>query len=494
MYLLLILDSANIGSIARKYRDEPRPRQGLLRTREFLMKDLYTFDHTHEEALQTYNSVRKGYAGFFDEIKIPYMVAEADSGSIGGNLSHEYHFLTPKGEDNVVSCNKCDYVANEELARSGRVITNESEAEAGRRRSREYIYQRRISMVSADVFHIPDYLKSRIQSWYGISEDNKTLFQAILPVAKDVDDEGHTREARMNSHTIKSIFPEIDLSVESQDISYESAEQLVRIFDCRIPDSVVNAYNAHVDGKPINPFELKSETAIPDLDLLRISSGDRCPVCTTGLLQVQTAVELGHTFFLGTRYSEPLQASVASNYEPPMYEASVPRWSRRAYREEDLLRQQRVVTIQKTIQMGCHGIGVSRIIAAVADSLADEKGLNWPRAMAPFEVVVIPVKGLEKDAVDVLDRLGKGLENADSQRKSYSDTSTIDAILDDRDKDTAWKLKDADLIGYPVIVVMGKAWRKQKMCEVQCRRLQSLKVEVPVEKLNEYVLPMLASL
>lgn len=101
--------------VGRKYRDEPRPRQGLLRGREFLMKDLYTFDATEEQAIKTYDEVRKAYVAFLEDLRLPYLTARADSGNMGGTLSHEYHFASPQGEDTIISCDKCDYSINEEL-------------------------------------------------------------------------------------------------------------------------------------------------------------------------------------------------------------------------------------------------------------------------------------------------------------------------------------------------------------------------------------------
>ncbi|MCJ1234363.1 prolyl-tRNA synthetase [Varicellaria rhodocarpa] len=449
------------------------------------MKDLYTFDHSQEEALRTYSAVRRGYSEFFDEFKIPYVVAEADSGSIGGNLSHEYHFPTPKGEDNVISCDKCDYVANEELARTDTPILQEMAA--GHSGSMKRIYECRQSSGSPNYHDIPEHMRTHIQSWYGISDNGKVLFQAILPATKCLDRENRTREARVNPYAIKSVFPDADLRVESQNIVFGNFDQLVRVFDYRVSDSIATAYNEYFDSIAGIPFHLKTAEITSHLDVTRIDSGDLCPVCTTGTLRVQTAVELGHTFFLGTRYSEPLQASIASGHENLRSNET----SEKAITDMETLSPNSSTT---AIQMGCHGIGVSRIIAAVADSLADETGLNWPRVMAPFEVVVIPANGLEDDALEVLSRLDRDENTTTSQRKSHLDISAIDAILDDRKKDMSWKLKDADLIGYPVIIVLGRAWRKGRVCEVQCRRLKSLKVDVHVEQLNEFVSSLLDQL
>lgn len=269
------------------------------------MKDLYTFDSTSEAALKTYGEVRAAYADFFDELKMPYLVANADSGDMGGNLSHEYHFATPAGEDNVISCESCDHVTNEEL----------------------------------------------------------------------------------------------------------------------------------IEGP--------------------ISDSTKCPRCNAGPLKVQRAVELGHTFHLGTRYSEPLGAVINNHLGE-----------------------------RAALEMGCHGIGVSRLIGAVTSILADEKGLNWPRVMAPFEAVIVPAKGLGPDAEHVYDMLST----------SSGTGAPVDAVIDDRRHEMGWKFQDADLIGYPVIIVLGRGWKTGRKCEVQCRRLNSLKEEVPEADLVTFVNSLLGRL
>ena len=281
--------------IGRKYRDEPRPRQGLLRTREFVMKDLYTFDVSRKDALSTYETVRAAYSAFFDEFKVPYLVADADSGSIGGDISHEYHIVSAKGEDRVYTCTSCGFIVNEE-----KLVGNSS-----------------------------------------LNEEDGTC---------------------------------------------------------------------------------------------------SCPKCSSAMKSSKT-VELGHTFYLGTKYSKPLEANV---------EAKVPGTETVGDASND-----DQVTASTPIEMGCHGIGVSRLIAGMANVLSDGKGLHWPRVIAPFETVIITSSSAEKPATDLVDQL----------------SHSVDAVLDDRDQSLVWKMKDADLIGYPILIIFGRAWDKEGKCEVQCRRL-----------------------
>ncbi|KAK8050051.1 prolyl-tRNA synthetase [Apiospora phragmitis] len=361
--------------IGRKYRDELRPRQGVLRSREFLMKDLYTFDASIDAALQSYEEVRAAYSRLFDELKIPYVVAEASSGDIGGDLSHEYHLPSSIGEDMVISCNSCSYVANEELALARPPSQEQSVA------------------------------KARV--WRGVSKDRTSLVNVWYPNVPGLS------ESDINTHAIKSVVPELDSSMEdsiafwTQDSTQESESsrkvlKLINVVDRRMSPTVRESIKrgSHPQqlpaGSNLSVSSIKIETITSSeggqlINALRIRDGDNCAHCESGKLKVEKAVELGHTFHLGARYSKPLGANVQ-------------------------LRE----NVLTPMQMGCHGIGVSRIIGAVANHLADEKGLNWPRAIAPFEVVVIPGRSVpDEDANLVYDQL-------------VGEQQQVDAVLDDR--------------------------------------------------------------
>lgn len=386
----------------RKYRDEKRPRQGLLRAKEFMMKDLYTFDSSHETAINTYEEVRQAYTNLFDELKLPYLVADADSGNMGGKLSHEYHFVSPKGEDNVWSCESCSYVANEELVEKSAPMTDLDAVAAPEKTSPPLIFT-------------------------GITTDRKTSIRIILPRPSDTPAEAQPPweniSSFVNLHAIKRFYPDLDTGIESATLS----KLLPAVEDRKTLYSPSLAYlNKTTSLSPDNNSRT-AEEADANIDVSPTRPGDACPRCATGTLDVQKAIEVGHTFHLGTRYSDPLSALVV-----------VPNSSQK-----------------EAIHMGCHGIGVSRLIGSIASLLADSAGLNWPRAVAPFEAVVLTApKIADEDGVGVYDAL-KG----------------IDAVIDDREgKNLGWKLKDTDLIGYPVVVVLGKAWKEGKV-EVQCRRL-----------------------
>ncbi|KAL8739070.1 MAG: hypothetical protein Q9181_000252 [Wetmoreana brouardii] len=453
--------------ISRKYRDEPRPRQGLLRTREFLMKDLYTFDATSQKAMETYDQARNAYKAFFDELRIPYVVADADPGPIGGSLSHEYHVPTLSGEDTIVSCASCTFAANEELARSRAAVKNNERS-------------------TADL--------APHQSWFGISKDKCHLVEAILPryPGSGENQSRRRREAHINQHLIKTLHPNLDLGIEralgtfvdywkehqpsgeSWDSKRPPMPRLTRIYDYRISQSFIDHQTLVNNTSPLTQQLLEivgSRTFIDasSLDLARIQDGDECPKCGNHSLKLQQAVELGHTFYLGDRYSKPMNATCTTSPAQQVDDRSID-----AQENQDCSAP--VKQGQAYFQMGCHGIGVSRIIAAVADSLADTQGLLWPSVMAPFEAAILATEEHKAAAEEVWDIL--------TGQEPGSDP--IDAVLDDRDKGLGWKLKDADLIGFPVVILLGSIYSKRRFCEVWVRRLGS-RQKVAMKNLRHYV-------
>ena len=492
---------------ARKYRDEPRPRQGLLRTKEFLMKDLYTFDATTEQALQTYENVRRAYNAFFRELKIPYLTAEASSGEIGGDISHEYHFPSQKGEDNLVCCGSCNYVANEELAESriaraykhSKTMDEDVVVPQGVDRSNSKTSNSELGPLDQG-----EHLDAKIGSqagkctnqWVGISQDRSTLVYAFLPHevgTREVTGNEHGfRKTEINPYAIKRIFPEIDLGAENPlelfkaEQSTAIAEQkagrtarILRVVDMRytlqhsLPDLPILP---SISSRGLDvPVEDKLAEGDDTVDLVRIETGDSCPNCEEGALKIESAVELGHTFHLGTRYSKPLAATINADLSRKNSQQGASGPSS----------QSATPSSQIPVQMGCHGIGVSRLIAAVADSLADDKGLNWPRIIAPFEAIIIPTKGMEGEAADVYDLL--------TCSTGQHSQGPIDAILDDRKRDFGWKIKDADMIGYPIVVILGRGWKSDRECEVQCRRL-IIKERISANSLKAFVEGLLQQL
>ncbi|TVY43182.1 Proline--tRNA ligase [Lachnellula subtilissima] len=448
----------------------------------------YLLSPTHEEEITTLYACTKFFERhmlvFFDELKIPYLVAEADSGDMGGNLSHEFHFPTAK-------------VANMWPTRSWLMAQcyppNPSLRKIPPRHSRTSL------LPSATR------IRKKLSSWKGISKDRSTLFTVFfMPSALSLSPASDVADGReVNVHAIKAAFPEIDNSIENPgDLWWESApnpsdtadnatlarpRQILNILDGSMSESLRKTFAEGVITLSKDPsatlgftHQLNCVVQHPvtgkPFNLLRIKNGDRCPRCSEGHVKINKAIELGHTFHLGSRYTKPLEGHVTVPYEIIKNQEA----------DFEFLPNVKDSTSgrQVVVQMGCHGIGVSRIIGAVADTLADKNGLNWPRVMAPFEAVVIANKSGEEGTSDVYDAISQA---------HPSGGTTIDLVLDDRVKPFAWKMKDADLVGYPVIVVVGRRWAAERICEVQCRRLK-IKEDVHIADLSNHVRSLLERL
>lgn len=295
------------------------------------MKDLYTFDTTEKAALATYQLVRAEYRNFFEALGVPYVEVEASSGNMGGSLSHEYHFLSPLGEDTIIICESCGFAANEEI------------------------------------------LPKKAESQY--------------------------------KH--------------------------------------------------------------------------QCPRCTGSKISTHRAIEIGHTFHLGTRYTEPLGVSTSL---PTTAQSPTPPITESGTQGVDISVQANS-TSRVPLQMGCHGVGVSRLIGAVAAMTADEKGLSWPPVMAPYHVVVVfdgPKPPTNPDFPEILNHYSHFANRIGGIKYQGPWGTTvaphISIVFDDRDRPLPWKLKDADLTGYPIIIVVGKSFKQSGKYEIQCRSSPQLSV------------------
>ncbi|KAL8677562.1 MAG: hypothetical protein Q9186_006023 [Xanthomendoza sp. 1 TL-2023] len=435
------------------------------------MKDLYTFDASPQEAQQTYDKVCMTYKSFFDELRIPYLVAKADSGSIGGHLSHEYHFPLANGEDTVISCGSCSYATNEELAKGERGTTS------FKRSTDDWVPQ---------------------HSWFGVSKDRLQLVEAIVPQATPSSEDPSTTKTptEVNPYLMRALYPDLDLSIEdplrvfvdhwSKQRS-SAASQAVKdlpslscIYDYRVSQSFIDTNPLSDKRSPLiqklSEIVGWNKSISPEcIDLARFRDGDRCPSCGKHSIKTQQAVELGHTFYLGDRYSNPLDATFAAAQHAvvPKSPATTAPATKDPATESRALAQGR-----RPFQMGCHGIGISRMIAAVADSVSDKQGLLWPRVMAPYEAVILATPEHKAAAAEVWDLL------------SFPKQGSVEAVLDDRDRGLGWKMKDADLIGFPIVIILGRHYGPQELCEISIRRLGT-KENIPVTDLKEYIVTKL---
>lgn len=293
---------------------------------------------------------------------------------------------------------------------------------------------------------------------YFVTKDRLTLVQAVFPkysLAVSKPAERQRIPSEINIPAIKAALPDIDLDMSIEEPlkfwKRGPISMLINVLDPRIPPGKYSRFHDVVTENR------RAKVGNDPILLTRTFPGDLCSACKHGRVQIQTAIEIGHTFYLGTRYSKPLNASVVDKKDK-----------------------------QTFLEMGCHGIGVSRLIAATAAVMSDEKGLNWPASIAPFDVAILPSAANMSDGEAIYMNLVSMSPNSDG-------SASFDPVLDDRDKTLGWRLKDADLIGYPIIVVVGNAWTERKRVDVQCRRL-AFREESALQDLPEICARLLARL
>ena len=417
--------------IAPKFRDEPRPRSGLLRVRQFMMKDAYSFDIDAAGLDVSYKKHYETYCRIFDRCGLKYMVVEADSGAMGGKESHEFMVRTPAGEDQIVSCDGCSYAANIEKATSKLWPVDDLAAEGdGRPLEVHTPGQKTIEDVARFLGVSP---KNKIKTLALMAEEKdqktgKVKSRAIVVLMRG---DHQLNEAKLNATVAVATRPMDEAEIKALfqspagylgPVGIEWAKDLKK--DVGLPVLLVDrALEGRVNligGANKQDYHLKNLTPGKDFhptayaDLRAVTAGEGCPNCGKPL-RIDTAVEIGHIFKLGYRYSESMGARVLDKNGKEV-----------------------------TPIMGCYGIGIERILTAAVEQSNDENGFWLPPAIAPFEIVVTPVNvkdaSLLSAAVDLATRL---------------EAAGFDVILDDRNERPGVKFKDADLVGIPFRITVG---------------------------------------
>lgn len=416
----------NLYQIQTKFRDEIRPRFGVMRAREFIMKDAYSFDVDDEGAGRSYETMRKAYNRIFERCGLTFKAVEADSGPIGGSYSHEFMVLAATGEDLILSCSSCSYAANLEKAEiAAPVSTALREAPAG---EPEKVYTpdaRTIEEVCGLLEVRPENLiKTLIYATdqgvvaalvRGDHEVNEAKLRRAagcetLELADEAVIEKHTRAPR-------GFAGPVGLSVRT-------------IADYALLDSGPFVAGANEEDYHLKNVWLSRDARVDVIaDIRNAREGDPCPRCGKGSLEAIRGIEVGHIFKLGTKYSKAMNA---------------------AFLDED--------GTQKPIVMGCYGIGVGRVLAAAIEQHADENGIVLPASLAPFQVLVLPVSVHEEEVLGAASKLYDQLE-----------ARGVDVLLDDRDARPGVKFMDADLIGVPYRVTVGARGLKEGIVEIKER-------------------------
>ncbi|MBA2661192.1 MAG: proline--tRNA ligase [Bradymonadaceae bacterium] len=422
----------NLYQIQTKFRDEPRPRFGLMRGREFIMKDAYSFDTDEQAALQSYDVMFETYNRICRRLGFEYRAVEADTGNIGGSRSHEFQVLAETGEDEIVSCSQCSYAANVEKAE----IRVESSARADDAELKALTQlatpgQRTIEEVSKFLKQKPAKLV-------------KTLIYLAdeTPIAVLVRGDHQANElkikAYLNAHTeisCRELNLAADVEVErvtNAALGFAGPVGLqIPIFADLAVEGLANfivganAVDAHfVNTNHGRDFEVRAFA-----DLRQARGGDLCARCG-GSFESHRGIEVGHVFFLGDKYSKAMNATFADE-----------------------------AGHEHAMQMGCYGIGVTRILAAVVEQNHDENGIIWPMAISPYHVTILPLQNQDEEVVALAERLYAELMAAG-----------VEVLLDDRDMRAGFKFKDADLVGIPLRINIGSRGVKDGQVELKLRR------------------------
>jgi prolyl-tRNA synthetase len=414
----------NLYQIEWKYRDEFRPRFGLLRVREFLMKDAYSFDRDEEGMRASYEAMFEAYRRIFDRCGLEYRIVEADPGSIGGDVNHEFLALSPVGEDQFVYCENGDYTADIEAA-TQRPSEPAPEGELAPLAPIATPGRSSIEAVSEQLGTPPsEMLKCMLYDAGGQAVailipgdrevNEKKVARAVWPApVRMFEDADFERRGLIKGFVGPQGLP--DDVVVIADLSVRAGRNWVT--GANLADTHVTGANVDRDFR-VDRWE----------DVAQVRPGDPCPVCG-GRLNVGKGIVVGHIYQLGTRYSKPLKAT---------------------FIDED--------GTEQPYQMGCYGIGLGRIIAVAAEQFSDDAGLRWPKALAPFDAVVIPTNMDQPAVVEAAERL-------------YGELAArgLAVVIDDRDDTAGVKFADADLIGYPVQVVVGKRGIAQGVADLKLR-------------------------
>ena len=408
--------------IQTKFRDEPRPRGGLLRCREFIMKDAYSFHVDEADAQRGYEAMRLAYRRSFDRMGLDYRMVKADSGAMGGSGSAEFQVLVQSGEDLLVACSKCDFAANLEVATSGALPPTGPEGDAP---AVERVHTPRAGSIEdvSKLLGLPHdrFLKSLVylagdELVLAVVRGNHEVHEVKLARALGVDEVHLASAADVEKATGAAVGFAGPVGFKGKVVIDRDAATV------RDAVSGANATDYHVKHVTLGrDFDAKVA------EIRSVLAGDTCPSCGAPL-ESYRGIEAGHIFLLGTRYT----AAMGGKY---LDEAGK----------------------EQTIVMGCYGIGVSRLVATVIEQHHDANGIRWPLAVAPYQVHVVAL-GDSPEVTDAVNRIERDLEAAG-----------IEVLVDDRAERPGVKFKDADLVGVPLRVTVGEKGLKNGQVELKPR-------------------------
>lgn len=435
--------------IQNKYRDEKRPRFGLMRSREFIMKDAYTFDMDEEGLDRQYHLMYDAYTRIFTRCGLHFRPVVADSGAIGGSGSHEFEVIADSGEADIVYCKDCDFAANIEAVEPKALSSSVHNDKA--KEIVETPGQHTIQMV-CDFLHVPVVCSVKAV----VYKLDDTVVLALVRGDHEV-----------NEVRLQNLFNAVNVGLASDEdlkrcgliagyispIGLKKADNFEIIVDTTVMEMEDACCGANAVDKHyvhVNPKRDFGDVRVETIRL--ITAEDCCPKCG-GMIELKKGIEVGQVFKLGTKYSEKLGCT---------------------YLDRDGKNHPMV--------MGCYGIGITRTVAASIEQNHDKDGIIWPVAIAPYEVVIVPANNKDEGVMNAARHLYDEMEDCRDE-----------VILDDRDERAGIKFKDADLIGYPIRVTIGKKWKESGLVEVRLRR-SGVVSEVALADCKTKVLEMLEEL
>jgi len=420
--------------VQTKLRDEARPKSGILRTREFTMKDSYSFDCDEAGLDKSYQLHLEAYKKIYSRCGIKFYVVQSDTGMMGGSMAHEYMAPSPAGEDDVALCDSCGYAANVELALSVPKLPNFPDWKYEEVATPE---KRTIDEVTRFLKLTPDLL---IKSILVISDNGPVL--ALVRGDQMLHEKKLAKLIGAHRPAQKEEVKE-HLGVPAGFIGPMN-HKIRKIADLSLKEGMYVA-GANKEGHHVRGVKAGRDFEAEFADIHSASAGDTCTLCGNPL-RIERVIEIGNIFKLGTKYSVPLKAN---------------------YLDEN--------GTEKPIIMGSYGIGPARIAAAAIEQGNDENGMIWPLAIAPYQVMVLPVNVKDAKSMDVAEGLYAALEE-----------EGFEVLMDDRDERAGIKFKDADLIGIPYRIIIGEKNLKEGLVEVKERktgRVEKMKIEETVEKM-----------
>lgn len=398
----------SIYQIANKYRDEPRPRYGLIRVREFTMKDAYSFDKDRDSLDSSYQKMYQAYIRIFDRVGLDYRIVKADTGTMGGYLSEEFQAITDIGEDTLVICNHCDYASNLEIGTCQLMEkSNEKELE------KQKIETPNVGTISDLVTHLNMDAKKMVKTL--IYKANNQFYACLIRGDREINELKIAKVLQVNEVELAS-FEEVE-EITHAAIGFAGPIHLSIpvIIDEEVNQMKNFLVGANETGYHYINVNIRDFEVFEIADIKMVCEKDHCPQCG-GTLIFKKGIEIGNTFKLGTKYSESLGLEYLD--------------------QENHL---------KPVVMGCYGIGLGRILAAIVEQNHDENGIILPYSIAPYKVAIVLVNDQDQMQVDLANQLYDLLQE-----------NHIDTILDDRDVRVGVKFKDMDLIGIPIRVTVGK--------------------------------------